>query len=490
LPEKLFREKEEAMMNGEKMRTYTADYYLTHGSTIRLMEANAYKEFISRQKREVMKNCGLINPEDLEDYRQHEGFKALEKVLTKMPPEKVVAEVKEAGLRDRGFGGQLTGEKWAAYRQVQHLPHYIVSARLGGPGEAWIERTLLESNPFALIEGMAISAYALGGVSKGIIYIPSAYKPLAFRRLHRALEAARARRYLGRNILAQPFSFDIELREAVNEDHLPKENDPFICGECARALFNPEEEQYEKFPYVEEWPKLFYINNAETYMNIPLIINKGADWFKSLGKGKAAGTKIYALTGKTSHPCLVEAPLGSTLADLIKMAEGEEQGLLENIKAFQLGGAAGGIFPARFQNIPLDFDSLGHLGWQVGSGYIVLMDESVCLVDMTRYSLSQLAAEAGERCHPCAKAIHSVLAILNRLIKGFGEAGDLETLEIFAKRVHREARCSFGKLVMTPLLTSLRYFRHEYESHLRKSCPARFCKDLVPGTEKVIKLAA
>lgn len=478
------------MMNGEKMRTYTADYYLRQGSAVRLMEGKAYKEFISRQKREVMKNCGLINPDDLEAYTQHEGFKALEKVLTKMPPEEVVAEVKEAGLRDRGFGGRFTGETWAAYRRVQHLPRYVVSARLGGPGEAWIERTLLESNPFGLIEGMAISAYALGGVSKGIIYVPPAYKPLAFRRLHHALEAARARRYLGRNILAQPFSFDIEIREAINEDHLPKENNPFICGECARALFNPEEEKYEEFQYAQEWPKLFYVNNVETYLNMPLIINKGAPWFKTLGKGKASGTKIYALTGKISHPCLVEAPLGTTLVDLINMAEGEDSDLLAKVKAFQLGGAAGGIFPARFQNIPLDFDSLDHIGWQVGSGYIVLLDESVCLVDLTRYSLSQLAAEACDHCHPCARAIRSVLAILNRLMKGFGEAGDLESLEIFAKRIHAEARCSFGKLVMTPLLTSLRYFRQEYESHLRKSCPAHFCKDLLPLKEKVIKLAA
>lgn len=477
------------MMNGEKIKDYTADYYLTHGSTIRLMEAKAYKEFISRQKREVMKNCGLINPEDLEAYVQNEGYKALEKVLTKMSEEEVGDEVKKAGLRDRGFPGEITGEVWAAYQRVQHLPHYVVSARLGGPAEAWIERTLLETNPFALIEGMTITAYALGGVRKGIIYVPRAYKPLVFRRLHRALDAARARRYLGRNILSRPFSFDIEIREAINEDYLPKENNPFICGECARALFNPDEEKYENFLEAREGPKLFYINNVETYMNIPLLINRGAEWFKSLGKG-GGGTKIYALTGKIGHPCLVEAPLGSTLLELIKIAEGEESAACQNLKAFQLGGAAGGIFPARFQNIPLDYDSLDHLGWQVGSGYIVLMDESVCIVDMARYALSQLAAEACERCHPCAKAMRSVLAILNRLGKGFGEAGDLETLEIFAKRLHTEARCSFGKLVMTPLLTSLRYFRHEYESHLKKACPARFCKDLVPGTEKVIKLAA
>ncbi len=477
-------------MKVEKIKTYTADYYLRHGSTIRLMEASAYKEFISRQKRAIMKNCGLINPEDLEAYIDYGGFKALEKVLTKVPAEKVVAEVKEAGLRDRGINGQLTGEVWATYQRVPHLPHYVISAKLGGSGEAWIERTLLESNPFALIEGMTISAYALGGVSQGLIYVPSAYKPLAFRRLHRALEAARARRFLGRNILAQPFSFDIEIREAINEDHLPKESNPFICGECARALFHLKEEKYEKFLYGKEWPNLFYVNNVETYMNIPLIINHGADYFKALGKGEAAGTKIYALTGKIDHPCLIEAPLGSTLGELIRMAEGEDEFLLKNLKAFQLGGAGGGIFPARFKDIPLDYESLGNLGWQVGSGYIVLMDEGVCIVDMARYSISQLAAEVCERCHPCAQAIRSVLAILNRLIKGFGEEGDLETLEILATRLIKEARCSFGRLVMTPLLTSLRYFRPEYEGHLQKSCPARFCGDLLPRTEKVIKLAA
>ncbi|MBI5966660.1 MAG: hypothetical protein HY882_02200 [Deltaproteobacteria bacterium] len=221
-----------------------------------------------------------------------------------------------------------------------------------------MERTLLEGNPFALIEGMAITAYTLGGVGKGIIYIPSAYKPLAFRRMTRAINSVQARRYLGRNILARPFSFDIEIRETVSEDALPKEHNPFICGECARALFDLEATaKYENFKNVEVWPKPFYVNNVETYVTIPLILKKGAEWFISMGTKNATGTKIFALTGKTRHPCLVEAPLGSTLADLLKMADGEERGMEGELKAFQVGGPTGGIFPARFQATPFDFDS-------------------------------------------------------------------------------------------------------------------------------------
>lgn len=477
-------------MKIEKNGGYAADCYLHNGNSLRLMEANAYKEFISRQKREVMRNWGIINPEDIEAYIESGGFRALETAITKMTPERVKEEIKRSELRDRGPEGRLTGQTWEAYRQSKPLPQYIISVRLGGPGEAWIERTLLEGNPFALIEGMTIVAYALGGISKGIIYIPSAYKPLAFRRLERALRAAEARRYLGRNILAMPFSFDIEIRETLHEDLLPKENNPFICSECARALFALEEERkYLDFQGWPDRPGIFYLNNVETYMNIPLIISKGAEWFRSLGK-KDRGTKIFALTGKTRHPCLVEAPLGTTLAELLQMAYGESSCLMGNLKAFQLGGPAGGIFPERFQNLPLEFDSLAHLGWQVGSGYLVLMDESVCIVDIARYSLTQIAAETCASCHPCNRAWRNLLSILNRLTKGLGEAGDIETLEIFAKNILAQARCSFGRAAVMPILTSLNYFRSEFESHLKQTCPAQFCRDLRPGGEKVIKLAA
>jgi NADH:ubiquinone oxidoreductase subunit F (NADH-binding) len=475
----------------ETLGGYAADCYFHEGPGIRLMEANKYQEFLSRQRREVLGRCGKVNPEDIDAYLASGGFKALEMAVTAMIPEKVVEQIKRAELKDRSPEARNTGLDWEAYRRVQHLPHYVVSTRLGGSSEAWIERTLLEADPFALIEGMAIAAYALGGVGKGIIYIPAAYKPLAMRRMTRALNAAQARRYLGRNILATPFSFDIEIREAAGEESLPKEHNPLICGECSRALFDLEEAaKYENFKNVEVWPKPFYVNNVETYANLPLILTKGADWFASLGTKNATGTKIFALTGKTSHPCLVEAPLGSTLAELMKMADGEGRGVEGELKAFQLGGPSGGIFPGRFQSTPFDFDSLANIGWKMGSGYVVLMDEKVCIVEMVRYSLNQLGSEACDRCQPCGKALKNLLSILNRLVKGFGESGDLETLEIFANRIQSQARCEFGRAAVTPVLTSLRYFRSEYESHLKQRCPANSCKDLGQVVERPLKLAA
>jgi len=475
----------------EKIGGYAADCYLHEGPGIRLMEANKYEEFLSRQRREVLGRCGKVNPDDIEAYAASGGFMALEMVVTAMIPEKVVEQIKRAELRDRSPKARNTGLDWEAYRRVQHLPHYVVSTRLGGSSEAWMERTLLESDPFALIEGMAITAYALGGVGKGIIYIPAAYKPLAFRRMTRAIKAAQARRYLGPNVLATPFSFDIEVREAAGEDSLPKEHNPFICGECARALFDVEgTAKYENFKNVEVWPKPFYVNNVETYANIPLILHKGADWFASLGTKNATGTKIFALTGKTSHPCLVEAPIGSTLADLMKMADGEGRGVEGELKAFQIGGPNGGIFPGRFRTTPIDFDSLANIGWKMGSGYVVLMDEKVCIVEMVRYSLNQLGSEACDRCQPCGKAFKNLLSILNRLVKGLGESGDLETLEVFANRIQSQARCEFGRAAAAPLLTSLRYFRSEYESHLKQRCPANSCKDLEKVAERPLKLAA
>jgi NADH:ubiquinone oxidoreductase subunit F (NADH-binding) len=479
------------MSKMEKIKGYTADCYLHEGPAIRLMEAAKYQDFLSRQKREVMNRCGSVNPEDIDAYIQNGGFTALQKAVTSMTPEKVVEQVKRAELRDRSHEARKTGLDWDGYGQVKHLPHYVVATRLGGPSEAWMERTLLEGDPFALIEGMAITAYALGGVGKGIIYIPTAYKPLAFRRMDRAIKAAQARRYLGRDILGTSFSFDIEIREIAGEDSQPKEHNPFVCGECGRALFDLEgTAKYENFQNVEVWPKPFYANNVETYLNIPSILNKGAEAFASLGTQNAGGTKVFALTGKTKHPCLVEAPIGSTLVDLLKIADGDSSSLDGELKAFQVGGPAGGIFPARFQTTPMDFDSLAKIGWQIGSGHIVLMDEKVCIVEMTRYSMNQLVSEACDRCSPCGKAFKNILSILNRLTKGMGETGDLETLESFASQIQAKARCEFGRAAVDTVLTSLRYFRGEYESHLKQSCPAHYCRDLTPTAERPLKLAA
>ncbi len=475
----------------EKLKGYTADCYLHEGPAIRLMEAGKYQDFLARQKREVMRRCGTVNPEDLEAYRQSGGFSALQKVVTTLSPGKVIEEVKKAGMRDRSPQARHTGLHWEEYRRLQQTPSYIISNRLGGPSEAWMERTLLEGDPFALIEGMAIAAYALGGVKKGIIYIPSAYKPLAFRRMDRALKAAKARRYLGANILGTPFAFDLEIRETAGEDTQSKECDSYVCGECGRALFDFDgTATFGNFQDAVSWPKPSYVNNVETYMNLPLIFAKGGEAFASEGCRGEGGTKIFALTGKTAHPCLVEAPVGSNLADLIKIADGDASRLDGELKAFQVGGPAGGIFPADHQTTPMGLESQVQGGWKIGSGHIVLMDQSVCIVEMTRYSVSQVAAEACDRCSPCGKAFKNLLSILNRLTKGMGEEGDLETLETFAGAIQSNARCEFGKSAAQTVLTSLRHFRGEYESHLKQTCPSRSCKDLAPSTDRPLKLAA
>ena len=475
----------------DNIKTYTSDAYLHEGPAIRLMEASKYQEYLSRQKREVMSRCGSVNPEDIDAYLQSGGFAALKKAVSGMTAERVVDLVKQANLRDRSPQARNTGADWEGYRKIARVPEYLVAIRTGGASEAWAERTLLEGDPFALIEGMAITAYALGGVSRGVIYLPSAYKPLAFRRMERAVKAAEARRFLGRDILGSPFSFDLEIRETAGEDSLPKEHSPFACGECGRALFDYEgTAKYENFQNRQDWPTPVYANNAETYMNVPLILNKGAEAFASLGTPNAGGTKIFALTGKTKHPCLVEAPIGTTLENLLKMAYGENNALEGELKAIQLGGPAGGIFPARLQATPMDFDSLAKIGWKVGSGHIVLMDEKVCVVEMARYSLQQLAAEACDHCSPCGKALRNLLSILNRLTKGMGEIGDLETLEAFATRIQSQARCQFGRAAVDTVLTSLRYFRGEFESHLKQACPAHFCRDMVRDGDRSLKLAA
>ena len=478
------------MAKFQNTEKFAADSYLHEGSTIRLMEAKKYQEFLSRQKRQVLNNCGTINPEDLDAYKNNGGFKGLQTAVKEMTPEKVVEQVQRAEMRDRTVLAGSTGKAWEAYRGVRSLPHYIVATRMAGSSEAWAERTLLEGNPFALIEGMAITAYALGGVAKGIIYIPRAYKPLAFRRMTRAVAAARDQHLLGQNILGTAFQFDLEIRETVSEDALQKEHNPFICGECARALFDPEQSgEYENFKDAGTWPQLFYAANVETYMTLPLILQKGSAWFSSLGMKSGAGTKIFSLTGKTNHPCLVEAPVGVTIVELLKMADGEGSGVQSGLKAFQLGGAGGGIFPKDFRDQPLIFDS-DETGWRIGSGQILIMDEQVCVVEMIRYSMQQLAAECCDGCDPCKRAMKNISSVLDRLVKGFGETGDLEALGTMAEHIKSQARCEFGKTAVNSVLTGLRFFRGEFEDHLKQRCPANFCKDLLKGTERNLKIAA
>ncbi|MBI4495701.1 MAG: NADH-quinone oxidoreductase subunit F [Deltaproteobacteria bacterium] len=477
------------MASIHKWEGFAADRHIHEGPVLRLIDPKRYQEFLSRQRREVMGRCGSMNPEDIESCLARGGFRGLERALREMGPEQVVEEVKRAGLRDRTAEGPSTAARWETYRRVPPLTPVVVSTRMEGFAEAWMERKLLEEDPFALIEGLTITAYALGAEAGGIVEIPSAYQPLAFRRMSRALKAARARRLLGRHILGTSYSFDLEIRETEGQGLRTPESASLICSACARSIFDlegPGKDEVSKRP---EWPAPFYMNNVETYLNIPLILAKGAAWFSQVGDRNAPGTKIFALTGKTSHPCLIEAPIGSTLNDLLGMADGDDPGLTGELKAFQMGGPAGGIFPSSFRTTPMDFDSLAHIGWKMGSGYIVLLDEKICTVEMARYSLGQVIGQACERCHPCLQALRNILAILSRLCQGLGEDGDLETLEVLAGHIRSRGRCNLALAGALPVETSLRYFRDEYEAHLKRRCPARFCRDLAQA-DPAFRLAA
>ncbi len=430
--------------------------------------------FYNRQSRQVLHNCGHINPEDIQDYTATGGYEALRKVLTEMTPEDVIDEIRRSGLRGRGGAGFPTGQKWDLCRKAPGNVKYVIgNADEGDPG-AFMNRSLLEGDPHSVIEGMTICAYAIGA-SYGYLYCRAEY-PLAIRRLRIALKQAKEKGFLGENILGSGFSFDIILKEGAGA---------FVCGEETALMASIEGKRgmprpRPPFPAQKGlWGQPTNINNVETLGNVPLIIRHGADWYAGFGTAKSKGTKTFALTGKVANSGLVEVPLGTPLREIIFGIGG---GIPNNkkFKAVQTGGPSGGCIPSSMLDIPVDYESLAEAGSIMGSGGLVVMDEDNCMVDVARFFLSFTQDESCGKCIPCRLGTKRMLEILERITRGEGQEGDIDLLLELCETVKAGSLCGLGQTAPNPVLSTIRYFRDEYEAHIKEHrCPAKVCKALI-----------
>lgn len=435
-----------------------------------------YKEinFYKKQLRVALRNCGSINPEVIQEYIARGGYEALEKVLFEMTPEEVIDVIKRSGLRGRGGGGFPTGLKWELCRRSPGDVKYIIcNADEGDPG-AFMDRSVLEGDPHSVIEGMAIGAYAIGA-NEGYIYCRAEY-PLAIKRLKIAIAQAEELGLLGENILGSGFSFKLHIKEGAGA---------FVCGEETALMASIEGRRgmpRVRPPYPAQsglWGKPSNINNVETFANVPVIILRGAEWFASMGTEKSKGTKVFALTGKVNNTGLVEVPMGITLREIIFDIGGGIVGG-KKFKGVQIGGPSGGCIPAELIDTPVDYESLLEAGAMMGSGGLVVMDETTCMVDLARFFLNFTQAESCGKCTPCREGTKRMLEILTRICNGQGVPEDIETLERLGRVIKETALCGLGNTAPNPVLSTLRYFRHEYEAHIfEKRCPAHVCSALV-----------
>jgi NADH:ubiquinone oxidoreductase subunit F (NADH-binding)/(2Fe-2S) ferredoxin/Pyruvate/2-oxoacid:ferredoxin oxidoreductase delta subunit len=434
-------------------------------------------QFYKKQKRVALELCGVINPENIEEYIAYDGYMALGKALTEMKPEDVIEEVKASGLRGRGGGGFPTGVKWGfAARNESDQKYIICNADEGDPG-AFMDRSVLEGDPHAVLEAMAIGGYAIGA-TKGFIYIRAEY-PIAVDRLKIAINQAREKGLLGKNIFESGFDFDVEIRLGAGA---------FVCGEETALIASIEGERgmpRNKPPFPANkglWGKPTIINNVETFANIPKIVLNGADWFKSIGTEKSPGTKVFALGGKINNTGLVEIPMGTTLREIIyDIGGGIPNG--KKFKAVQTGGPSGGCIPAEYLDTPIDYDSLIALGSMMGSGGMIVMDEDNCMVDIARFFLDFTVDESCGKCVPCRIGTKRMLELLEKITSGNGEMEDIDKLEELAYSIKASALCGLGQTAPNPVLSTLKYFRNEYEAHVKdKKCPAGACKKLLSYT--------
>ena len=434
-----------------------------------------YKEidFYKKQKRVVLSKCGAINPEKIEEYIALGGYEALGKVLTTMTPEQVIEEIKKSGLRGRGGAGFPTGMKWQFAHGAKGDKKYIIcNADEGDPG-AFMDRSVLEGDPHAVLEGMAIGAYAIGA-DEAYMYVRAEY-PLAIKRLEIAIDQAEKMGLLGQNIFGSGFNLKI---------HIKKGAGAFVCGEETALMASIEGRRgmprpRPPFPANSGlWGKPTNINNVETWANVPQIILKGADWFRSMGTEKSTGTKVFALTGKINHTGLAEVPMGITMREIIfDIGGGIPNG--KKFKAVQIGGPSGGCLPESMLDTPVDYDSLTKVGAMMGSGGLVVMDETTCMVDVAKFFLNFTQSESCGKCTPCREGTKRMLEILNRITSGQGTETDLEVLEDLAKTIKVSALCGLGQTAPNPVLSTLKYFRDEYEAHIKeKRCPAGACEKL------------
>ena len=465
----------EHLLKGRKVQHLVYVDHATHESSIQksLDEIGFYK----LQKRIALKNCGVIDPENIDEYIAFDGYKALAKALTEMTREQVIQEVLDSGLRGRGGGGFPTGLKWKFGYNSQADQKYIAcNADEGDPG-AFMDRSLLEGDPHAILEAMAIGGYAIGA-SEGYIYVRAEY-PIAVKRLQVAIGQAREYGLLGEHIFGTDFNFDIHIRLGAGA---------FVCGEETALMNSIEGKRGEPrprppFPAVKGlFGKPTVLNNVETYANIPQIILKGAKWYASMGTERSKGTKVFALGGKINNTGLVEIPMGTPLRTVIYDIGGGIPGG-KKFKAVQTGGPSGGCIPAEHLDIPIEYDTLIEIGSMMGSGGMIVMDEDNCMVDIARFFLDFTVDESCGKCPPCRIGTRRMLEILERITEGKGEDGDIEKLETLAKNIKASALCGLGQTAPNPVLSTLRYFRDEYEAHIyEKRCPAGHCKKLLKYT--------
>ena len=431
-------------------------------------------DFYKKQMRVALRNCGVINPEDIEEYIGVDGYQALGKVLTEMTSEEVIDTIKKSGLRGRGGGGFSTGMKWEFTYKAQGDQKYgACNADEGDPG-AFMDRSILEGDPHAVIEAMAIAGYAVGA-NQGYVYIRAEY-PIAVKRLGIAIAQAREYGLLGKNIFDSGFDFDVEIRLGAGA---------FVCGEETALLTSIEGKRGEPrprppFPAVKGlWGKPTLLNNVETYANITQIILNGAEWFQSIGTEKSKGTKVFALGGKINNTGLVEIPMGTTLREIIEdIGGGIPNG--KKFKAAQTGGPSGGCIPAHLMDTPIDYDSLIQIGSMMGSGGLIVMDEDNCMVDIAKFFLEFTVDESCGKCTPCRVGTKRLYEILEKITSGNGTMEDLDKMEELCYSIKSPALCGLGQPAPNPVLSTLRYFRDEYEAHVRdKVCPAGVCKKLV-----------
>ena len=432
------------------------------------------KQFVEKQQRVVLRNCGVINPEDIEEYIAVDGYKAIEKVLKEMKPEEVIEEIKVSGLRGRGGAGFPTWFKWNAAKSSPGKEKYIVcNADEGDPG-AFMDRSVLEGDPHSLLEGMIIGGYAMGAV-EGIIYCRAEY-PLAIKRLEIAMAQAREKGFLGKNIFGSGWDFDIRIKAGAGA---------FVCGEETALIASLEGERgmprlKPPFPAAKGyWQKPTNINNEERFANVPWIIYNGGAAFANFGTEKSAGTKVFALAGKIKKGGLVEVPMGMTIREVIFGIGGGIKNDKE-FKAVQMGGPSGGCVPASLIDTPVTYEDITKTGAIVGSGGMIVMDEDTCMVDMARYFLNFTRDESCGKCNYCRIGTKRMLEILERITNGEGKDGDIELLEELANKIKDGSLCGLGQTAPNPVLTTIRYFRNEYEDHIyNKKCTAKSCKALI-----------
>jgi NADH-quinone oxidoreductase subunit F len=435
---------------------------------------------LAKQKRIVLRNCGIVDPESIEDYISHNGYQAIAKVLDFMTPEDVIEEITSSGLRGRGGAGFSTGIKWGLARKSPGFQKYLVcNADEGDPG-AFMDRSVLESDPHSVIEGMLIGAYTIGA-TEGFIYVRAEY-PLAVQRLEVALSQARAEGLLGEGIMGHNFDFHLSLRQGAGA---------FVCGEETALIMSIEGKRgmpRTRPPFPAQsglWDKPTNINNVETFANIPWIVLNGATAYSSYGVGRSKGTKVFALAGKIQRSGLIEVPMGISLKEIVfDIGNGTSSGL--EFKAIQIGGPSGGVIPASMSDITVDYESVNATGAIMGSGGLIVMDETDCMVDVAKFFLNFIQDESCGKCTFCRVGTLRMQETLNRITSGKGNDNDLKLLEELAQGIKSASLCGLGQSAPNPVLTTMRYFREEYEKHIaEKKCPAKKCQALI--TYKILE---